>query len=148
MSDFFEPFNAASGPRPQYRRNSEIEMFKFMILKNIGPTTTSVGPTFRVQCKVRPEQPEIFFFLNDADYRQMTEARANDLMDDVQNGRNPFVFVVKTAKMRRTVVVKYSDARKLLYDDRKMVRIQDIPDPVKNEMDFVELSRNGIVFTA
>ncbi|KAK3930897.1 Tripeptidyl-peptidase SED4 [Frankliniella fusca] len=144
-NDFFERLNRpVPANTPTYMANSALPLFQYFKLTNIGPFTTTVGPTARVQCKIN-EETEIFFFLNRIDFSNMTLEDINTLQAMVTESTAPFVFIAKTTRALKTVFLPYSNDTNADYEANIKVKISKIPHSVRTQINFVELARSGIV---
>ncbi|XP_052125996.1 uncharacterized protein LOC127749929 [Frankliniella occidentalis] len=136
--NFFKRYNSENqNSVPTYMPISKLPLFLYFQLTSIGPFTTSVGPTARVQCKIQDDQ-EVFFFLNRIGFAKFTNPAEIQLLQNcITETSSPFVFIAKTTRAPRVVFVPFSEEINEQYITKSKVRISKIPEGVPNQMKFI-----------
>ncbi|KAK3907362.1 Phosphatidylglycerol--prolipoprotein diacylglyceryl transferase [Frankliniella fusca] len=146
MESFFDSFNNAQvNKSPTYRPNSEVARYRLLKLLKIEPAVTTVGPTYKLTCEVDAEV-QIFYYLNKTDALKVASKDCDGLNGLIARGESPYVFMVQTRNMLRTVFLPYSHQYSDFFSKKQQVPKSMIPLNVQAEMDFGVLAQNGVIF--
>lgn len=146
MDSFFKNFNAPPPPKRKavYRAAGDLTLFLLMKGISFTPCSTSVGHTIRVNCLLN-EQEEVFFYMNEDDCARMGEEGCTFLNSCVSAKNAPFVFMARVKTGFRTVVMPCVPELVEVYRNSGLIAMSQIPEGVKNDIDFEKLAAVGIV---